>query len=356
MWYSKEGLEKIAIQFIDNQSIESIQPLGNGHIHQTYLVDIYGDNAFVLQRINTQVFRDPNGIVSNMKYIAAHLEQQPSYAMKLLHPLATKDGQYLHVDTQNHHWRATPFLDNTTSYSKIETPEQAAAAAKAFGQFAYALRDFPVEQLAITLPGFHDSASRYEYYQHIKPKASLERLQQAQSVIQFVEEEASLFQQVIDLNLPLRVVHNDTKADNVLLDAVIYSGVCVIDLDTVMPGTILSDFGDMVRTFTNSHAEDHAPAKDIEARYDVFEALSHAYLKEIHPMLTETEKTHLLDGALWIILEQVLRFLTDFLANDVYYPIHYPMHNLVRAENQMALWQSIWRQRERWENYLKSIT
>jgi Ser/Thr protein kinase RdoA (MazF antagonist) len=354
--YSKENIQEIATQFIDSQLIELISPLGNGHIHQTYLVSMSNKNSFVLQCMNTDIFRHPKGVVENMQLIADHLVQLPNYAMKILRPLPTREGQLLYVDDRNKYWRATPFFAHTTSYSCIETPRQAAAAARAFGQFASALQDFPTQQLNVTLPGFHDSISRYQHYETIKKAASTDRLIVANDIIRFIEQESHLFRKIANLNLPLRAVHNDTKADNVLLDATTDKGICVIDLDTVMPGTILSDFGDMVRTFTNSHAEDDDKFEEVEARYAIFEALSNAYLEETASFLTEVERKHLLEGALWIVLEQALRFLTDYLANDVYYSIQYPTHNLVRAKNQMALWQSIWRQRKQWRHCLSSPT
>jgi len=353
-----ETIPLILTQFLSLEEILSVQKLGNGHIHQTLLVEVLisqKKQKYVLQQINNQVFNSPIAVMQNLEKIAQHLQQKTDYPLEVLSPIKTLKGESYFRTKEETYWRVLPFFKNTTTYSRVESPEQAFHAAKAFGQFSKALADFPINSLISTIPDFHNTLKRYKYYKKVWKQAQQNRLEKATELIAFIETNADLFDHIQQLSLPLRAVHNDTKIDNVLLNKDTKEGYCVIDLDTVMPDTILADFGDMVRTFTNSEAEDSTDYQQVEARIGIFKALCEGYLFEVKKILTGSEKKHLLDGAKWIILEQCLRFLTDYLAGDVYYPIDYSAHNLVRATNQMCLFQSIVRQEKEMKNCINKI-
>lgn len=349
---------EILAQFLNFDQVISTVKLGKGHIHQTLLAEVLIEDErqkYVLQQINHQVFTNPLSVMQNLEKIAHHLQQKKDYPLITLTPILTQEGELLLQSEEKNYWRLLPFFEHTFTVSKVEYPTQAFQAAKAFGQFSKALADFPSDTLVFTIPDFHNSPKRYNYYKEVVSQAEKTRLEAAKEVISVVEENAFLLDFIQELSLPLRVVHNDTKIDNVLLHEETKEGCCVIDLDTVMPDTILADFGDMVRTFTNSEAEDSPDYQKIKARIEIFEALCEGYLLELKNILTIEEKENLLEGAKWIILEQCLRFLTDYLAGDVYYPINYSTHNLVRATNQMYLFQSILRQEKEMRNCIERI-
>lgn len=336
--------EKIIASFLPNASIKAIQPLGNGHIHQTLRVNVMTGNSYVLQRINTKVFQQPVNLMRNLEKVADYLKRSVAYKMQVLYPIQTTEGLSYCLDEQKRYWRLFPYFSDSISLTKITHPQQAYEAAYAYGHFAWALRNFPAQELHETIAGFHDSVVRYQTFKEALKRANPDRKQAAAKWIDLLQDNLHIFHEIVALDLPKRVVHNDTKIDNVLLNERTKKGLCIIDLDTLMPGTLLSDFGDMVRTFCSSETEDSDKYEQIRLRTDFFEALSKGYLVALGDSIHSLEREHLLLGAKWIILEQCMRFLSDYLANDMYYPIQYSKHNLVRAINQMQLFQSLLRQ------------
>lgn len=345
-------LKEILQQFIDADAF-SIHPFGKGHINHTYLCEGVGEK-YILQKINQYVFKQPTEVIENMVLVGTHLAQKKEYTLKNILPIPAKSGKYYTI-IDNDYWRLLPFIEHTITYPKADTPIQAFEAAKGYGKFVKALFDFPIEQLHMTIPNFHNSVLRMKRFEPAVHQADTERKRQAVSEIEYIREQAPIFDLIDRLSLPLRVTHNDTKIDNVLMHIETHQAVCVIDLDTVMPGSLLSDFGDMVRTFTNAEEEDADDIQRVFLRKDIFEALCEGFLGELADSMSELEKQHLLDGAKWIILEQALRFLTDFLEGDIYYKIAYSNHNLVRAKNQIALYQSLLEQETTLMSYLNRI-
>ncbi|MEM8524649.1 MAG: aminoglycoside phosphotransferase family protein [Bacteroidota bacterium] len=340
----EDSAANILSQFLEFDQFISTNKLGNGHIHQTYLVKVQtaqDSQQYVLQQINNQIFTNPFTLMQNLDKVVNHLTQKKDYSLAILSPIKTYKGKLCFHTAGDKYWRLFPYFENTITYSGAISPRQAFHTANAFGQFANALSDFPSENLISTISDFHNSLKRYDSYKQVLTEADQTRLDEAHAILTFLEKNAKIFDVIQALSLPKRVVHNDTKIDNVLMNKETGKGYCVIDLDTVMPDTILVDFGDMVRTFTNSEVEDSTDYQSVESRIEIFEAMCKGYLSEVKNMLIAVEKENLLEGAKWIILEQCLRFLTDYLANDIYYPIKYPNHNLVRATNQMHLFQSI---------------
>lgn len=336
-------MEPIISQFFDFQKIISLTPHGSGHINDTFKVELQQGGVmktYLLQRLNHQVFRLPEVVMQNIRLVAEHLSRQ-DYPLKNLTPLPATDGKLLHQDEEGNYWRFFPFFEKTITFDKVETPEQAYQAALAFGTFARALDGMDASKLRPSIPGFHDGEKRLAYFREVLSRAIPERLKAAQAEVAEVLQHQLIFKKIASLKLPLRVIHHDTKINNLLFDAETLQPLCVIDLDTVMPGIILSDFGDMMRTFTSPAEEDEADLSKVEMRRPVFEAIQMGFLDKMGALLSATERESLAEGGPWLTLMQVLRFLADYLEGDVYYKTNYPEHNLVRAKNQLALFHSM---------------
>jgi aminoglycoside phosphotransferase (APT) family kinase protein len=280
--------------------------------------------------------------MDNIVAIANYLEASGQYPLRIAKPLPAPDGRVFWADTSGF-WRIFPFFEHTKAPEKQPSAEQAFEAARAYGIFLNALRDFPARQLSETIPGFHDTDRRWAVFEAVLHDDPAGRVANARPEIEAMYAAKPVFDQISALkrdSLPLRVTHNDTKAGNVLLDVSTDRAVSVIDWDTVMPGVVLSDFGDMVRTFASNSYEDD-PHEAVAIRKPVLEALSEGFLSETAALLTPIERTNLMLGGQWIVGEQALRFLADYLAGDPYYKIAYPTHNLVRAKNQLALFDRL---------------
>ncbi|MCC6723744.1 MAG: phosphotransferase [Saprospiraceae bacterium] len=340
-------MEAIVQQFFDYQQLVSLVLFGTGHINDTYRLEIVADGqpqTWLLQRLNHHVFRQPEAVMQNIQLVAQHLEKQP-YELKILNPRLTLDGRWLHCDPSGNYWRVFPFFDKTTSYEQVETPGQAHAAAKAFGAFARALDSLDASQLQATIPDFHNGLWRLEQFHQAVQNAIPERLAEARAEVDAILEYQSLFHQVADLNLPLRAIHHDTKVNNLLFaatsDKANPTPVAVIDLDTVMPGIVLSDFGDLVRTATSLANEDEADLTKIHFRQPIYEALLEGFLSEMGEILTPAERNALPLAGPWLTLMQAVRFIGDYIVGDVYYKVKYPQHNLVRGRGQVVLFQQM---------------
>ena len=337
--------EALARRFLHFDEWYGDAVFGNGNINDTYRIDVGISGlrrVYLLQRLNHHVFREPEQVMQNMDAVCRWLAGQ-EYPYQVAAPIAMPDGRALLQDEAGNYWRVFPFLENTFSPEGVSDPEIAREAARAYGAFASALRYFPAEELAETIPGFHDTDRRWHHFLDVLDRDPAGRAAATQPEIEAIFAAKPVFDRISLLKksgaLPLRVTHNDTKAGNVLFDKTTRKAVAVIDLDTVMPGTILSDFGDMVRTFVPDRQEDD-PSK-VNLRTEVLEALYEGFLEKTGDFLSPAEKEHLLLGGAWITGEQALRFLTDRLAGDVYYKIRYAEHNLVRTRNQLALFEAI---------------
>ncbi len=355
------NLEKIARQFFKIERWHGATPLGAGNINDTYRIDFQAigqRQSAVLQRLNHEVFRDPQAVMDNAEVVAQHLTKT-NFPLKIPAPLPTLDGQMLHVAREGlrpethspqvsdlptkTYWRAFPFFENTYAPETAATPEIAHEAAKAYGQFLRHLANCQ-SPIAEVIPGFHDSDKRWISFLEILEKDPADRRKLAEKEIAQLLELESIFLKISHLKtsgqLPERLTHNDTKAGNILLDCATNRAVAVIDWDTVMPGTVLSDYGDMVRTFAPDRPETADPAREkIALRTDILAALTEGFLAETAAFLTPAERENLPLGGQWLVAEQALRFLADYLAGDPYFKIEYPEQNLVRARNQLAVSQ-----------------
>jgi len=318
----------------------TITQIGTGLINRTYLLSpLAGDKKFILQNINTAVFKAPWAIANNLKAISNYLSiQAPAYLF--IKPILTVAGEEMaHINEE--FWRLLPFVPNTISLDVLTEPRQAFEAAKQFGKLSRLLNAFDVKSLQATIPGFHDLALRYKQFTKALSETSATLHAQAKTQI----EDALNHQYILDYyisyshrnNFPDHVMHHDTKISNVLLNEKTFEGVCVIDLDTIMPGKFISDLGDMMRTYLCAFSENETNLSLIKIRIPYFEAMIKGYLSEMNSILTETEKQLILFSGKYIIYMQALRFLTDFLNGNIYYPISYPAQNLDRAKNQFKL-------------------
>jgi Ser/Thr protein kinase RdoA (MazF antagonist) len=344
----------VASEFSFGGKIVSAGPYGSGHINDTFLtlVEIAGQQRrFILQRINHQVFKQPDLLMENVARVCAHAHAKLSAAgtndahRRALRLIPTHQGKAWHVDASGNRWRCYDFIEGATGHDVVRSPAQAEAAAKAFGAFQSLLADLPGERLHETIPDFHHTPSRFARFQAALLKDSHGRAAAAEPEIAFALARASEVSVVVDAlrdgSLPERVTHNDTKLNNVLLDDVTQEGVCVIDLDTVMPGSALYDFGDLVRTSTSPAAEDETDLSQVRMQLPMFEALVRGYLASARGFLTPREKELLPFAGKLITFEIGLRFLTDWLEGDTYFKIKRPEHNLDRCRTQFKLVASI---------------
>jgi aminoglycoside phosphotransferase (APT) family kinase protein len=341
-------MEALLRHFFPEARLLASQPLGKGNINDTYRIDFQWDGAahtYVLQRLNQHVFPQTAALMDNLCRVCAHLSAQPDYAYRVVAPCRTTDGQHWCSDANGQPWRMFPFVAGSFAPEALPDVAVAREAGRAYGAFARALRHFPASALHETIPGFHDTERRWAYFEQCLRQATAERSRPAEPELAAIREALPVFETIAHLkksgHLPLRVTHNDAKAGNILFDENTHKALAVIDLDTVMPGTLLSDFGDMVRSFSPDQPED-APAGSLpQLRSAVLQALHEAFLAETADFLHPAEKEHLMLGAAWMTGEQALRFLSDWLAGDVYYKTRYPGQNLDRARNQLALFRHL---------------
>ena len=334
-------------------------PYGSGHINGTWSVACHPSSRFILQRINPHIFKNPTALMENIQrvtsHLAAQLESQPDAARRVLTLIPARDGQLFHVDADQSYWRAWRFIDSTRSYDTVETPQQAWQAAHAFGQFQQLLADLPPPRLHDTIPDFHHTPKRFVAFEQVLAADPANRAALAQPEIAFALARQSIAGVLLHAHLPERVTHNDTKFNNVLLDDTTGEALCVIDLDTVMPGLALYDFGDMVRTTTSVAMEDEQDLSRVTMQFPMFEALVRGYLGAAGGFLTQTEKRHLAVSGKLITFEQGIRYLTDYLAGDTYYKVSREDHNLDRCRTQFKLIESIEQQEERMERLVQSM-
>ncbi|MGY4385846.1 Ser/Thr protein kinase RdoA (MazF antagonist) [Pedobacter sp. UYP24] len=314
-----------------------IEQFGTGLINHTWKVT-YLNKVYILQRINTAVFKKPENIDNNLRQLKAFFETHyPEYLFA--GPLVANDGSTT-VIMEDGHYRLQPFIIGSHTIDAIETPEQAYQAAKQFGQFSRLLNNFNSAVLTYTLPDFHNLALRIEQFNEAMKNADSEHIAAADAEIAAIQSHLDISEQFNNLlrnkTIPLRVIHHDTKISNVLFNEQ-DQGLCVIDLDTVMPGYFISDVGDMMRTYLCAATEEERDLSKISIRKDVFKEIYNGYMEEMGNTLSPAEKSLFTYSGELMIFMQALRFLTDFLNKDIYYPIKYPEHNLMRSRNQLTL-------------------
>lgn len=331
---------KEILQQFDIEATEII-PFGTGLINHTWLVK-NGNKSYILQQINDGIFKKPELIEQNISLVAGYLEKHvPGYFFASPEPTTDGHGMFRN---NNGYFRVFPFVEGSHTIDVVQTPEQAYAAAAAFGRFTKILSGFDACKLNITLPSFHDLSLRYLQFEEALQKGNSERIAEASSLIEFLQSQSPIVGEYeklkLDTQFKLRVTHHDTKISNVLFDENDKT-LCVIDLDTIMPGYFISDVGDMMRTYLCPVSEEEADTSKIEVRDDFYKAIVDGYYSEMKEELSATEKEYFFYAGKFMIYMQALRFLTDYINNDVYYGARYEKHNLVRAKNQVVLLQRL---------------
>lgn len=327
----------------------SVNPHGNGHINDTYLVicdDAGNVKKYILQRMNHSIFRNPQALMENVAGVTSYLqekirERNGDPNRETLSVIKTKDGKNYFEDSLHNFWRVFPFIEDTYCLEKVENAGDFYDCAQAFGSFQRQLADYPAETLHETIPLFHHTPSRFQTFQKAVREDSLGRADSVREEINFALAREADTHVLTDLlekgKLPLRVTHNDTKLNNILFDAVTKKALCIIDLDTVMPGLSLYDFGDAIRTGANTGAEDETDLSKIGLDLSLFETFTDGFLTGCAGSLTPLEIELLPMGAKLMTYECGIRFLADYLVGDVYFKIHREHHNLDRARTQFKL-------------------
>ena len=340
----------------------SARPAGSGHINDTYLAQVQRADlnvSYIVQRINRHVFPNPPAMMENIVRVTRHIRRKleargvRDISRRALQVILTHDGSPYFRDPEGNYWRVYDYIEKARSFDTLGSSHQAFEAARMFGGFLEMLHDFPDPPLHETIPGFHDGQKRLAAFQKALTGDPLNRAKAARPEIDFTSAHAGLFDVLPGLvkegKIPLRATHNDTKVNNVLLDESTGEGVCVIDLDTVMPGLSLYDFGDLARSTLSSAAEDEADAAQIRVDMSRFEAILKGFLAAAGGILTETERSCLVFSTKMMTQIIGVRFLTDYLLGDTYFKVHREGHNLDRCRRQFKLVQSIMEHEERME-------
>jgi Ser/Thr protein kinase RdoA (MazF antagonist) len=349
----RHDIESIVKHFCISGRLTDVHFLPTGHINDTYVLTA-GNNGhtlrYLLQRINHTVFNDPCSLMRNVLRVTEHIrvrvrEIDPERASRQLTVVPTAAGEGVHRDRNGNFWRIYNFIEGAVTYDKAESVERTFEAARMFGSFQRMLIDLPPPSLNETICDFHNTPKRLETFRHVCEKDPRSRAGNAKAEIDFAFDNAPVCDVLVNLadqgEFPVRVTHNDAKINNVMLDENTDKGVCVIDLDTVMPGLSVYDFGDMVRTAATSADEDERDLSKVSLDMSMFEAIVRGFADQGRYFLTPAEKEHLVLASKLITFEQFIRFLSDYLAGDVYYRIHRRNHNLDRSRTQMKLVRSI---------------
>jgi len=335
-------IEKAAVQF--GSGLPTVQALGNGLINRTYRVDFSASPSIVLQCINQTTFPQPENIINNYRRLQEHAAKKGRPPLAALLP--THKGKYYWQDAEGNFWRATAFIPG--SYAS-PMPANAAAvytAAKSFASFTQSLQGMPADELDIIIPDFHNLARRYQQFEDAVTHAGIKRLLKATHVISEIRNRSALLQFYVsvmenDTDYPTRIMHHDCKISNILFDAGTHEVICPVDLDTVMPGKYFSDIGDMVRTMACTEEENSTAWELIDVKPDYYHAIINGYLEGMGNDFTAAEKQHIHQPGLLLTYMQCIRFVTDFLNNDIYYKTSYPEQNLNRALNQLILLEKL---------------
>lgn len=356
------NISAVARQFQIQGKATIFLPYGNGHINDTYCaVFVNGGKPerYIVQRVNHHIFKNADALMENIgrvtAYLAAQVAGEPDAERRVLTLIPACDGRNWHVDEEGSYWRAYRFIEKASTYEAVESAQQAYQTARAFGRFQQLLVGLPAPRLHDTIPDFHNTPKRFAALEQAIEADVANRARDARAEIEFALARRPIAGMLLEANLPERVTHNDTKFNNVMLDDETGEGICVIDLDTVMPGLALYDFGDMVRTTTSPAREDEQDLSKVMMQFSMFEALVRGYLASAGGFLTKEEKQYIAFAGKVITFEQGIRFLMDYLAGDTYYKVHREGHNLDRCRTQFKLIDSIEQQEEQMLRLVESI-
>lgn len=359
---TKEELLNILDQFTLAEKVVSAEPFGNGHINDTLKVtNEKGEIKYVLQRINHLIFTNVDMLQNNINTVTTHIRKkleakgESDIDRKVLTFLPTKEGKPYYFDGDSY-WRVCLFIPNSKSYEEV-TPELSYEAGKAFGDFQSMLSDLPEGSLGETIPNFHNMEFRLQQFHDAVKANAAGRLEEVKDLIEEVEKraDAMCIQERLyrEGKLQKRTNHCDTKVNNMMFDADTDKVLCVIDLDTVMPGFVLSDIGDFIRTGANTGAEDDENLDNVNVNMDIFKAYTRGYMETAKAFLSPLEISLLPYGGRLLTYMQTVRFLTDYINGDTYYKIHSPKHNMIRTKAQFKLLQSLEEHAEEMDSFMK---
>lgn len=356
-----EKLKKIYDTFVSSGQFLSATPYGSGHINDTYLVKVDEDVEYILQRINGNVFKNIPKLVQNKELVCGHIRNRlirhkvSDITRKYITYFYTDKGKAYHKDYDGNYWTLSLFIKGSKSYDVITDSQVAYQVGIGFGEFENRISDFDARLLTETIPLFHNVPRRQRELKEALAKATPERIEASKELLEYLkkfDEEMLELQQLKDDGiLPLRVTHNDTKANNLLFD---HNGhpLCVIDLDTVMPGIVHYDFGDAIRSACNTAGEETRNLNEVSFNMLYFEAFTSGFMEKAKHLFTLKEKKTLARGCTLMTYLQAVRFLTDYLDGDHYYPITYPEHNLQRAKVQVRLLQDMEKQFDKMNQFI----
>jgi hypothetical protein len=344
----RHDVRRVASQFQIYGEFINAGPYGSGHINDTYCA-VFNQGGtpvrYILQRINHHVFKTPVALMENVERVTTHISKKvaghPDFSRCELTLIPARNGRAWHSDEGGNYWRTYIFVENARTYDAVESPQQAFQAARAFGRFQKLLADLPAPRLHDTIPGFHHTPQRFAKLESAIAADPANRALLAKPEIEFALNRKAMTGVLLAAGLPERVTHNDTKLNNVMLDDKTGEGICVIDLDTVMPGLAPYDFGDIVRTSTSPAKEDERDLSKVQMQFPMFEALARGYLATAAEFLTKAERQLLVFSGKLITFEIGIRFLTDNLEGDTYFKVHREGHNLDRCRTQFKLVESI---------------
>ena len=340
------GIREVLQQFFPGEDIVSVGSHGSGHINHTFAVETAGGKKYVMQKINTDIFKDVEGLMENVVNVTAYLRRQiaqeggdPERGTMRVVPAV--DGKYYYKDAEGGCWRVYLLIDNVISLDRAENEEALYASGLAFGRFQAQLADYPAQTLHETIPDFHNTPKRYQAFEKAVEEDCCHRAASAAGEIAFIRERKAETEILTDLlkegKLPLRLTHNDTKLNNVLLDPETYEAVCIVDFDTIMPGLTAYDFGDAIRFGANTAVEDEPDTSKVSLSLPLYKAYVKGFMEGCGERMTAKEIETLPVGAKTITLEQGIRFLTDYLQGDTYYQTSREGQNLDRCRTQLAL-------------------
>jgi hypothetical protein len=365
----QKSIAAIGNEFAIEGDYVSGEEICSGHINSTFRATYETPEGarqrYILQRINENVFKDPQAVMRNVECVTRHIN------WKVLRVKKDLGGQTLSLypgrggrcwvrGEGGGIWRCYNHIEGCITYDIVENTRQAYQAARAFGSFQDLVSDLPVEEIEETIPDFHNTRKRFDRLMEVVAEDPCDRLDAARGDVEFVRKHESIVDRLLDLEkqgaIPVRITHNDTKINNVMIDRDTDEAVCVIDLDTVMPGLALYDFGDLVRSATSPAAEDERDLSKVEMQMPMFEALAEGYLDAAGRFLTDTEIDHLAFSGMLITLEIGIRFLTDFLEGDIYFKIDRDAHNLDRCRTQLKLVEHIENQMKEMDAFVRKVS
>lgn len=331
----------------------SMSAYGNGHINDTYRV-ITSTNQYIIQRINHYVFKQPHQLMVNYRLVTDYLKTIVDDPLReTLTIIPTKDNKDYYVSSEGNYYRAILFIDDCLCLETMTGPEDFYQTGIAFGHFQTQLKDFDANKLYESIPNFHNTPKRLETFKEVLSKASDQRKENAKAEIEFILSHEKDAHALYEMDLPIRVTHNDTKLNNILFDKETKKALCIIDLDTIMPGFVANDFGDSIRSGATYSKEDEPNLDLVTLDLKLYEAFFKGFVEGAKEILTDKEIRSLPAGAKTITLEQAIRFLTDYLENDIYYKTDYEEHNLVRTRTQIKLVQEMEKYHNEIETFLK---